>query len=68
MLQAFRHLHVLASEPRCLDAVDVDTRESVYVPLQIRLLEPQAAVISRTTPCLLPEQSQVQLKPWLLES
>ena len=36
-LQAFRHLYVLASEPRCVDAVDVHTHERVYVPLQIRL-------------------------------
>ena len=34
--QAFRHLYVLASEPRCVDAIDVHTHESVYVPLSIR--------------------------------
>ena len=36
-MQAFRHLYVLASEPRCVDAVDVHTNERVYVPLHIRL-------------------------------
>jgi len=36
LAQAFRHLYVLASEPRCIDAIDVHTHESVYVPLTIR--------------------------------
>ncbi|WIA14045.1 hypothetical protein OEZ85_002600 [Tetradesmus obliquus] len=34
-LQAFRHLYVLAAEPRCLQAVDVHSRQQVVVPLQI---------------------------------
>lgn len=40
LAQAFRHLYVLASEPRCIDAVDVHTHESVYVPLTIRSRPP----------------------------
>ncbi|KAK9863020.1 hypothetical protein WJX84_009707 [Apatococcus fuscideae] len=36
-LQAFRHLYALAAEPRCLEAVDVDTRQPVSVPVRITL-------------------------------
>ena len=36
-MQAFRHLYALAAEPRCLEAVDVDTRQSVSVPVRITL-------------------------------
>lgn len=32
-MQAFRHLYVLSAEPRSLDAIDVDTKQRVYVPL-----------------------------------
>jgi anaphase-promoting complex subunit 1 len=34
-LQAFRHLYVLAAESRCLQAVDVHSRQQVVVPLDI---------------------------------
>ena len=34
-LQALRHLYVLATEPRCVEAIDVDSRQSVYVPLSV---------------------------------
>lgn len=37
MLQAFRHLYVLAAQPRCVEAVDVDSHQLVYVPLDITL-------------------------------
>ena len=36
-MQAFRHLYVLAAEPRSVEAIDVDSRASVYVPLTISL-------------------------------
>ena len=36
-MQAFRHLYALAAEPRCLEAVDVDTRQPVSVPVRITL-------------------------------
>lgn len=36
-LQAFRHLYVLASEPRLLLSKDVDTNEFCYVPVEITL-------------------------------
>lgn len=38
-LQAFRHLWVLAVEPRCLIAKDADSGKSVYLPLKLRLHE-----------------------------
>ncbi|KAL7423866.1 Anaphase-promoting complex subunit 1 [Cryptotrichosporon argae] len=34
--QAFRHLWALAAEPRCLVARDVETRETVYLPVRLR--------------------------------
>ncbi|THH30259.1 hypothetical protein EUX98_g3917 [Antrodiella citrinella] len=36
-LQALRHLWVLAAEPRCLIARDVDTKEVVYLPVKIKV-------------------------------
>jgi len=36
-LQAMRHLYVLASEQRCLDAYDVDTRSPCYLPIEVTL-------------------------------
>ena len=35
--QAFRHLYVLASEPRYVEAIDVDSRASVHVPLSVTM-------------------------------
>ena len=35
--QAFRHLYVLATEPRCLAAIDVDTRQPVFAPVSIHM-------------------------------
>ncbi|GAA5951186.1 hypothetical protein JCM10213_003604 [Rhodosporidiobolus nylandii] len=40
-LQAYRHLWVLAVEPRYLDARDVDTGEPVFLPVKLRLVDPQ---------------------------
>ncbi|OCF37915.1 hypothetical protein I316_00139 [Kwoniella heveanensis BCC8398] len=37
--QAFRHLWALAAEPRCLVARDVDTLETVYLPVKLHLRE-----------------------------
>jgi anaphase-promoting complex subunit 1 len=34
-MQALRHLYVLAVEPRCLVARDVDTHQACYLPLQV---------------------------------
>jgi len=63
-LQAFRHLYVMAAEPRCVTAIDIDTRSPVYVPLEIQLKAPHAAAppppFTRTAPCLLPEREAVR--------
>jgi len=42
-LQAFRHLYVLAVQPRSIRVVDVDTREPCNVPLQIVLSKAMAS-------------------------
>ena len=36
-VQAFRHLYVLAAESRSIEAIDVDSRASVFVPLTVTL-------------------------------
>lgn len=38
-LPALRHLWVLAVEPRCLVARDIDTKEVVYLPMKIKVKE-----------------------------
>ncbi|GAA6064503.1 hypothetical protein JCM10212_001811 [Sporobolomyces blumeae] len=38
-LQAYRHLWVLAAEPRYLEARDIDTNEPVFLPVRLRLAE-----------------------------
>jgi anaphase-promoting complex subunit 1 len=43
-LQAFRHLYVLAVQPRCVEAIDVDTGMSCYVPLEVILKVPSFAL------------------------
>jgi len=45
--QAFRHLWALAAEPRCLMARDVDTKETIYLPLRTRIQGPQNAYTQR---------------------
>jgi len=51
-LQALRHLWVLAVEPRCLLARDVNTEEAVYLPLKVTGTEGTYQLIS---PTLLPD-------------
>lgn len=59
-LQALRHLWVLAVEPRCLIAKDVDSGKAIYVPLKFRVREggDKAEMELRskklTTPTLIP--------------
>ena len=36
-LQAFRHLYVLAAEPRVLVPREVDTNKACHVPLEVTL-------------------------------
>ncbi|CAH3188191.1 unnamed protein product, partial [Porites evermanni] len=57
-LQAFRHLYVLAAEPRVLVPREVDTKKACYVPLEVTLKETQfypEASLKMTAPCILPE-------------
>ena len=55
-LQALRHLWVMAVEPRCLIARDVDTNEIVYLPVKISMKE--GKVVEQTqliSPTLIPD-------------
>lgn len=45
--QAFRHLWALAAEPRCLMARDVDSGETVYLPIKVKLREGENTVRSQ---------------------
>ncbi|KAH9317547.1 hypothetical protein KI387_019316, partial [Taxus chinensis] len=59
-LQAFRHLYVLATEARYVQAIDVDTGRDVYIPLEITIRETAnhlETTYCRVTPCILPERS-----------
>lgn len=51
-LQAFRHLCVLAAEPRCIVPRDADTGRPVSVPIHITLRD--GSERKATAPCLLP--------------
>lgn len=59
-LQAFRHLYVLAAEPRLLIPRHIQTDQAVYVYLTLVLSDPNNTVTTTVTkrikaPCLLPE-------------
>lgn len=56
-LQAFRHFWVMAAEPRCLVAKDIDTNQPVPVSITIVLRDGQQ--MHKHTPCLLPELDQI---------
>ena len=56
-LQAFRHLWVLAAEPRCLIPREVTTHRPVNVPLTITLKSGTTGQL--TAPCLLPPLSTI---------
>ncbi|CAG8532055.1 7553_t:CDS:2, partial [Acaulospora morrowiae] len=71
-LQAFRHLWVLAVEPRCLVLRDIETREVCHVPVKIVFNDMYNAEIlnngiqtdtktkESVAPCLLPESKFIQ--------
>ncbi|TFK24896.1 anaphase promoting complex subunit 1 [Coprinopsis marcescibilis] len=60
-LQALRHLWVLAVEPRCLIARDVDTGEVVYLPVKITVKEGETTGTSQLiSPTLIPDINKVQ--------
>lgn len=52
-LQAFRHLYVLAVEPRCVATQDVDTGRWCSVDVEIGLKDGE--VVSKRSPCIVPE-------------
>lgn len=52
-LQAFRHLWVLAAEPRCLIPRDIDTRRPISIPITVSAKS--GARRKMTAPCLLPD-------------
>lgn len=55
-LPALRHLWVLAVEPRCLIARDVDTKEVVYLPVKIKVKDgKEAATTQLIAPTLIPD-------------
>ena len=64
-LQAFRHFWVLATEPRCVVARDVETNLPVSLPLQIKLRPKRNPMddvgpLSKIAPCLLPEIDEIE--------
>ncbi|EMD33332.1 hypothetical protein CERSUDRAFT_142277 [Gelatoporia subvermispora B] len=59
-LQALRHLWVLAVEPRCLIARDVDTKEVVYLPVKIKVKENnEVGTTQLISPTLIPEIDKI---------
>jgi anaphase-promoting complex subunit 1 len=52
-LQALRNLYALATKKRELRAVDIDTGESVYVPVEVHFENESTKPLSLSTPCLL---------------
>ena len=56
-LQAFRHLWVLAAEPRCLVPRDIDTRRPIPIPISVTSASGDIRHV--TAPCLLPDLGDV---------
>jgi hypothetical protein len=62
-MQAMRHLYVLAVEPRCVEARDVETDSPCYVPLLVKLKDDANAdvkLINAAAPCLLPDARYIE--------
>lgn len=64
-LQAFRHLYVLAAEPRCLEALDVHSRRQVVVPLAAAAHTEALAGAAAAAAHHKQQQRQSVLKQWL---
>ncbi|KAF7159870.1 hypothetical protein CNMCM6106_007296 [Aspergillus hiratsukae] len=56
-LQAFRHLWVLAAEPRCLVPRDIDSRRPIHLPITVTSTSGQRQTV--TAPCLLPDLESI---------
>nr|XP_022333509.1 anaphase-promoting complex subunit 1-like [Crassostrea virginica]XP_022333510.1 anaphase-promoting complex subunit 1-like [Crassostrea virginica] len=62
-LQAFRHLYVLATEPRVVLPRDVDSGEPCYVPLEITFKDTEdytGEVFKTSAPTLLPQLDKIK--------
>ena len=69
-LQAFRHLWILAAEPRCLILRDLETREACHVPVKVTFKDfynastandiVETKTLDLVAPCLLPESEFIQ--------
>ena len=60
-LQALRHMWVLAVEPRCLIARDVDTNEVVYLPVKITMKDGDTVEHTQLiSPTLIPDMDKLQ--------
>lgn len=59
-LQALRHLWVLAVEPRCLVARDVDTGEVVWLPVKVSIKDGErSGVTTLLSPTLIPSIDKI---------
>ncbi|WEW57587.1 Anaphase-promoting complex subunit 1 [Emydomyces testavorans] len=56
-LQAFRHLWVLAAEPRCLIPRDLETGRAISIPISVTLKSGETK--TATAPCILPETANL---------
>ncbi|EAW09187.1 anaphase promoting complex subunit 1 [Aspergillus clavatus NRRL 1] len=56
-LQAFRHLWVLAAEPRCLVPRDIDSRRPIPLPITVTGRDGGRQTV--TAPCLLPDLDSI---------
>ena len=60
-LQAFRHLHVLASEGRSIAAHETSTQTDVKIGIAWKTKQEGAAGLDCMTPCLTPPAGDVRL-------
>jgi len=54
-LQPLRHLYVLATRQRAIDAIDVDTWQPVFIPLEVKEEGSQLPASKLLSPCLIPD-------------
>ena len=60
-LQALRHLYVLGAENRCMEAIDVESWETVRCPLEIEVEDGQESyAYSCLTPTIIPEREKIK--------
>ncbi|UXI17364.1 hypothetical protein NH340_JMT03307 [Sarcoptes scabiei] len=59
-LQAFRHLYVLASEPRLLIPKCIDTGSSIYASIRLIFRDKTKSPLDKMAPCLLPDLDSLE--------